>query len=93
MPTYRTYVEYDEDTQVWVTGASEVPGMVAENAAIDGLVRSVGDLAPDLLRQNLYRHVKPGDTMHAPPEVEHEVVVIHPGGTVQRHRLAPIKGL
>jgi hypothetical protein len=83
--TYRTYVEYDHEAGIWFTEASTIPGLGASDNEIDKVVSSLNELAPVLLKENVYRRSSPSIPKYdGPPVVEHEVVVLERDGHVQR---------
>jgi hypothetical protein len=55
MATYFAFLGFDGEAKVWLTEASTIPGLTAENEDLGELIRRVEDLTPVLLRENLYR--------------------------------------
>jgi hypothetical protein len=83
---YRTYVEYDAEAGVWFTEASTIPGLGASATEVDQVVTSLNQLAPMMLKENVYRRPDRSDPLgyEGPSEVEHEVVVIGTDGRTRR---------
>jgi hypothetical protein len=63
LATYFAFLGFDDEAKVWLTEASTIPGLIAENEDLDALIRRVEDLTPVLLRENLYRDYPVPDTV------------------------------
>jgi len=83
--TYRSYVEYDDEGEVWFTESSTIPGLGASAKDVDKVVSSLNLLAPHMLRENVYQRKDAKLPKYdGPSEVEHEVVVIERDGRAIR---------
>jgi predicted RNase H-like HicB family nuclease len=50
--TFTITAEWDPEAEVWVATSDDVPGLVTEDATIEGLLQSLKELVPELLRLN-----------------------------------------
>ena len=50
--TYEVHAEWDCEADAWVVTSDDIPGLVIENATVDGLVEIMKDVVPDLLGEN-----------------------------------------
>ena len=46
------HAEWDEEAQVWVATSDDVPGLATEENTLEGLVRKLKGLIPELLEAN-----------------------------------------
>lgn len=44
--------EWDEEARVWVATSDDVPGLVTEEATMEGLIEKLKVIIPDLLEAN-----------------------------------------
>lgn len=44
--------EWDEEASVWVATSDDVPGLVTEEATMEGLIRKLRIIVPELLEAN-----------------------------------------
>ncbi len=44
--------EWDEDAAVWVASSDDVPGLATEEATLEGLIRKLKVMIPELLEAN-----------------------------------------
>lgn len=44
--------EWDEETSVWVATSDDVPGLVTEEATMEGLIQKLKTIIPELLEAN-----------------------------------------
>jgi hypothetical protein len=44
--------EWDEEASVWVATSDDVPGLVTEEATMEGLIRKLRTIVPELLEAN-----------------------------------------
>ena len=44
--------EWDEEASVWVATSDDVPGLVTEEATMEGLIQKLKALIPELLEAN-----------------------------------------
>jgi hypothetical protein len=44
--------EWDEESRVWVATSDDVPGLVTEEATMEGLIKKLRIIVPELLEAN-----------------------------------------
>jgi len=44
--------EWDEEASVWVATSDDVPGLVTEDATMEGLIQKLRTIVPELLEAN-----------------------------------------
>ncbi len=44
--------EWDDDAQVWVASSDDVPGLATEEKTLEGLIRKLKTMIPELLEAN-----------------------------------------
>jgi len=49
---YFVRAEWDEESSVWVATSDEVPGLVTEEATMEGLIEKLKIIVPELLEAN-----------------------------------------
>ncbi|HIJ20656.1 MAG TPA: DUF1902 domain-containing protein [Deltaproteobacteria bacterium] len=47
--------EWDEEAKVWVATSDDVPGLVTEEATMEGLIRKLRAIVPELLEANGFK--------------------------------------
>ena len=50
--TIFTRAEWDEDVQVWVASSDDVPGLATEKETLEGLIKKLKTMIPELLEAN-----------------------------------------
>jgi hypothetical protein len=53
MKTYHLTAFWDDDTKVWTTETSGIPGLVVEAESVEELLSLIQELAPELVADNL----------------------------------------
>lgn len=49
---YDVLVDWDADASVWYVSESNVPGLIAEAASLDEMVKKLDVLVPEMLEEN-----------------------------------------
>ena len=80
MATFWTLVQRDTEAEVWVADASNIPGLAAEARDLPALYQAMEQVAPLLVKENLYRG------MNVPEGVVHHEIVVIDGNKVVRER-------